>query len=178
VARDDADDADPHDDAEDTADDRSDVAADDAAEDEKSQAVGTGEGDGRRQSGAGDLVPLAAWARGRADDTGAVPKHASTSLTIVLAVVNRKNPDLHELPPTDTTVLAISPGVGTREELARLAVAVDDTGRWLDGVVLADPDATDRTTGRHTLEERARQTPLPLRATGVSPSTSAFNDRG
>jgi hypothetical protein len=107
-----------------------------------------------------------------------IPRHASTSLTIVLAVVNRKNLDLRELPPTDTTVLAISPGVGTREELARLAVAVDDTGRWLDGVVIADPDATDRTTGRHTLEERARQTPLPLRATGVPPSTAAFNDRG
>jgi capsular polysaccharide biosynthesis protein len=99
-------------------------------------------------------------------------------LTIVFAVADRREPTLREVPATAVTVLAISPGVGTREELARLAVAVDDAGRRIDGVVVADPDPSDRTTGRRTLDERAMQAPLPVRLTGPSQvSMSAGNRR-
>jgi hypothetical protein len=63
-------------------------------------------------------------------------------------------------------MLAVSPGVATRQELARLAVAVDDTGRQIDGVVVAHQDPSDRTTGRRTLDQRAVQAPLPIRMTG------------
>ena len=99
-------------------------------------------------------------------------------LTIVFTVADRKEPTLVDLPSTAATMLAISPGVGTREELARLAVAVDDAGRRIDGVVVADPDPADRTTGRHTLDERAVQAPLPVRMTGPSQvSTSGGNRR-
>jgi capsular polysaccharide biosynthesis protein len=102
------------------------------------------------------------------------PTHRSVDLTIVLAVADREEPRLQAVPATAVTVLAISPGVGTREELARLAVAVDDAGRRIDGIVVADPDLSDRTTGRRTLEERALQAPLPVRMTGSSKvSTSA-----
>jgi hypothetical protein len=94
--------------------------------------------------------------------------HRSVDLTIVFAVADRTEPTIGEVPATAVTVLAISPGVGTREELARLAVAVDDAGRRIDGVVVADPDPSDRTTGRRTLDERALQTPLPMRLTGPS----------
>jgi capsular polysaccharide biosynthesis protein len=92
----------------------------------------------------------------------------SVDLTIVFAVADRREPTLREVPATAVTVLAISPGVGTREELARLAVAVDDAGRRIDGVVVADPEPSDRTTGRRTLDERALQAPLPVRLTGPS----------
>jgi hypothetical protein len=92
----------------------------------------------------------------------------SVDLTIVFTVADRREPTLQGVPATAVTVLAISPGVGTREDLARLAVAVDDSGRRVDGVVVADPDPSDRTTGRRTLEERALQAPLPVRMTGTS----------
>lgn len=92
----------------------------------------------------------------------------SVDLTIVFAVADRREPTLLEAPSTAVTMLAISPGVGTREELARLAVAVDDAGGRIDGVVIADPDPSDRTTGRRTLDERALQAPLPVRLTGPS----------
>jgi capsular polysaccharide biosynthesis protein len=92
----------------------------------------------------------------------------SIDLTIVFAVADRRRPTLHGVPATAATMLAISPGVGTREELARLAVAVDDAGRRIDGVVVADPDPSDRTTGRRTLDQRAMQAPLPVRMTGPS----------
>jgi len=104
--------------------------------------------------------------------------HYEADLTIVFAIADRKEPSLLDVPPTAATMLAISPGIGTREELARLAVAVDDAGRRIDGVVVADPDPADRTTGRHTLDERAMQTPLPVRMTGPSQvSTSASTRR-
>jgi len=98
-------------------------------------------------------------------------------LTIVFTVADRKEPSLLDVPPTAATMLAISPGVGTREELARLAVAVDDAGRRIDGVVVADPDPSDPTTGRHTLDERAMQTPLPVRMTGPSQISMSASSR-
>jgi hypothetical protein len=66
-------------------------------------------------------------------------------------------------------VLAIATGAATEEELARLAVVVDDAGRRIDGIVVTDPDRSDRTTGRYALEERPRQAALPMRLTGVRP---------
>jgi capsular polysaccharide biosynthesis protein len=107
-----------------------------------------------------------------------VPKHALTDLTVVLAVADRREPTLSGLPATAVTVLAISPGFGNREELARLAVAVDDSGRRIDGIIIADPDPADATTGRRTLDERALETPLPVRTTGVSQLPLAGGDRG
>jgi capsular polysaccharide biosynthesis protein len=106
------------------------------------------------------------------------PTHRSVDLTIVLAVADREEPTLQEVPATAVTVLAISPGVGTREDLARLAVAVDDAGRRIDGIVVADPDPSDRTTGRRTLDERALQAPLPVRMTGPSRVSAWASGRG
>jgi hypothetical protein len=107
-----------------------------------------------------------------------LPKHAVPDITIVLAVADRREPTLSGLPDTEVTMLAISPGLGNREELARLAVAVDDAGRRIDGIVIADPDPADATTGRRTLDERALETPLPVRTTGVSHLPLAGNERG
>jgi hypothetical protein len=107
-----------------------------------------------------------------------VPKHHSADLTIVLAVADTDEPELHKVPPTEVTVLALAPGVASREQLARLAVAVDDGGRRIDGVVVANPDPSDRTTGRRTLEERARQAPLPVRITGIGQTPMSGTERG
>jgi hypothetical protein len=98
-------------------------------------------------------------------------------LTIVFTVADRKEPTLEGVPATAVSMLAISPGVGTREDLARLAIAVDDVGRRIDGVVVADPDPSDRTTGRHTLDERAVQAPLPVRMTGPSQVSTSVSSR-
>jgi capsular polysaccharide biosynthesis protein len=103
-----------------------------------------------------------------AADTHEMRMPRTADLTIVFTVADRKEPTLGGVPNTAVTLLAISPGVGTREELARLAVAVDDAGRRIDGVVIADPDPSDRTTGRRTLDQRAMQAPLPVRMTGPS----------
>ena len=55
-----------------------------------------------------------------------------------------------------------------------MAVAVDDAGHRIDGIVVADPDQTDRTSGRHTMDERSRRPRSYRRASQASrPSDDA-----
>jgi hypothetical protein len=64
----------------------------------------------------------------------------------------------------------VAAATATEQELAHVAVAVDDAGRRIDGVIVADPDQTDRTSGRRTMDERSRQVALPMRLTGIGAS--------
>jgi hypothetical protein len=49
---------------------------------------------------------------------------------------------------TTTTVLAVTSGAASAEQLARVAVSVTADGRDIAGILVADPDSSDRTTGR------------------------------
>jgi capsular polysaccharide biosynthesis protein len=100
----------------------------------------------------------------------------TADLTITLVVVDRSRPDLGDAPTTAATILAVAAATATEQELARVAVAVDDTGRRIDGVVVADPDRTDRTSGRQTLDERSRRAVLPKRLTGIGSSDVTTGD--
>ncbi len=104
-------------------------------------------------------------------DTQATDKQG-VDLTVVLAVVDRRKPELLELPTTSVTVLALSAGSATAEDLARTAVTCDDADRRIAGIMVADPDDLDRTTGRLMQLERLQQVPLPTRLTGV-PTTKS-----
>jgi hypothetical protein len=99
-------------------------------------------------------------------------------MTVVLTVVDPGGPDLGAVPRTASTLLAVAAGTATKVELARLAVAVDSSGRQVDGVIVADPDPADRTTGRQTLDRRVRQASLPLRVTGASSAVRRGVRRG
>jgi hypothetical protein len=88
-----------------------------------------------------------------------------SELTVVLAVVNRSQPGLERVPPSDALVLAVSSGAATAEDLALLAVAVDEAGLRFDGIIVADPDRLDRTSGRAVQQERPPRS-APARLTG------------
>jgi hypothetical protein len=107
---------------------------------------------------------------------GEVPDGETIDLTIVLIVADRRQPDLGDPPTTAATVLAVAAATATEQELARVAVAVDDAGRRIDGIIVADPDRTDRTTGRRTMDERSRQVALPMRLTGIGSSDVTAGD--
>jgi hypothetical protein len=68
-----------------------------------------------------------------------------------------------------SVVLAVSARAASSEDLARAAVVAYESGFRISGVVLADPDPFDRTTGRLLLHERLQQRPLPSRASGPRP---------
>jgi hypothetical protein len=107
---------------------------------------------------------------------GEVPDGAKIDMTVTLVVADRKQPELSDVPTSATTILSVASGTATEQELARVALAVDDATRRIDGILLADPDQTDRTSGRHTMEERSRQAVLPVRLTGIATFNSAASD--
>jgi hypothetical protein len=104
--------------------------------------------------------------------TGEVRAGEVIDLNIVLAILDRNDPQLRNTVTggnlqTEHTLLAVAAGAATAEDLARLAVSLDDAGKRLDGIVVADPDPTDRTTGRQGVSDRSRQVALPMRLSGV-----------
>jgi len=88
-------------------------------------------------------------------------------LTVVLAVLDRQEPKLLDLPADTVVVLALSAGSATAQELARAAVAVDEAGERIRAIVVTDPDHLDRTSGRLLQYDRVRQIPLPTRLTST-----------
>jgi capsular polysaccharide biosynthesis protein len=95
------------------------------------------------------------------------------ALTVVLAVVDPHRPALSDLPPTEVAVLAVSSGTATAEDLARVAVVADEAGHRITGVILADPDDLDRTTGRTFPHEQTPLTAQPARLTRAGEDSSA-----
>ncbi len=69
-------------------------------------------------------------------------------LTVIIDVVDPQAPRAVGVAQATATVLGVSAGAATAEELARVAVGVADGGRRIAGILLADPDPADETTGR------------------------------
>jgi capsular polysaccharide biosynthesis protein len=95
----------------------------------------------------------------------------SPALTIHLVVVDRDAPHLDGSERTTNTIIALSSGVVTAEELARLAVAAAASDRDIDGLVVTDPDPTDRTIGRVSQSARRSNSRLPTLLTGTARRT-------
>jgi capsular polysaccharide biosynthesis protein len=72
---------------------------------------------------------------------------AGGGLTVAVAVVDSRSPRLAAVPAT-ATVLGVSAGAATAEQLARVALSLTSTGADISGIMVADPDPGDRTTGR------------------------------
>ena len=100
-------------------------------------------------------------------DTGGHDERQA-DLTVVLAILDRHEPKLLDVPANSAVVLAVSAGSATAEELARAAMSVDEAGERIHGVVVVNPDNLDRTTGRLLQHDRLRQPPLPVRLTGYA----------
>ena len=89
------------------------------------------------------------------------------ALTVVVSVVDDRTPQLPGITPT-TTLLGISSGVATAEQLARVAVAADAEGGEITGILVADPEPTDHTTGRLPQLSRPAHRRQPTRLKGVT----------
>lgn len=89
-------------------------------------------------------------------------------LVVHCMTVSRQQPEALLVHVDDVaTLLVVSAGAASAEELARVALAADDAGIPLQGIVVANPDPLDRTTGRLPAE-RAVLAPLPSLMTGVT----------
>jgi capsular polysaccharide biosynthesis protein len=89
-------------------------------------------------------------------------------LTVVVVVVDARSPRMPGTVQTAVTVLGVSAGKTTAEQLARVAVSAVSDGREITGILVADPEPTDRTTGRIPQLPRPAQRRLPTRLKGLT----------
>jgi capsular polysaccharide biosynthesis protein len=87
------------------------------------------------------------------------------ALIVVVAVVDSRAPEMPATVRTAATVIGVSAGRATAEQLARAAVAASADGRDVTGIIVADPESTDQTTGRvpHLIRPSRRRLPNRLR---------------
>ncbi len=81
-------------------------------------------------------------------EDGDIHGHLHAGLLITVVVVDAEKPEIAGTARTTATVLGVSPGATTAEQLARAAVVVAADGRDVSGILVADPEPGDRTSGR------------------------------
>ncbi len=96
-------------------------------------------------------------------DEGYFGEVADAKLTVVVIVVDGRAPRVPDTMRTATTVLGVSAGAVTADQLARAAMSAAVDGRELAGILVANPEQTDRTTGRIPQLPRPRRRRLPTR---------------
>jgi capsular polysaccharide biosynthesis protein len=92
-------------------------------------------------------------------------------LTVVVAVVDGQNPQVADTTRTTATVLGVSAGAVTAEQVARVAASAAAVGRDVTGILVADPDPDDHTTGRLPQLARPAHRKGPTRMTGTTAET-------
>jgi capsular polysaccharide biosynthesis protein len=89
----------------------------------------------------------------------------SGGLVVVVAVVDGRAPRVAATMRATTTVLGVTSGVVTAQQLARIAASAAGGGRDIIGILVADPDPGDPTTGRLPQLARLGQRRMPTRMT-------------
>ncbi len=89
------------------------------------------------------------------------------TFVVVVAVVDGRAPLVPHTVPTAATVLGVSAGRTTAEELARAAVAASADGREIAGILVADPDPADQSSGRIPRLAPPSHRQLPTRVNDV-----------
>jgi capsular polysaccharide biosynthesis protein len=97
-------------------------------------------------------------------DAEAQPEAA---LTVVVAVVDDRSPRMPDTIRTAATLLGVSAGVATADQLARVAVSAAADDHEIIGLLVADPDSADATTGLLPQLGRQGQRRMPTRLTGM-----------
>lgn len=87
------------------------------------------------------------------------------ALIIVVAVIDSRAPKIPDIMRTTAAVIGVSAGAATAEQLAQVAVVASADGREITGILVADPDPADRTTGRipHVVPPTQRRMPSRLK---------------
>ena len=92
-------------------------------------------------------------------------------LSVVVAVVDRKAPSVAQTLRAATTVLGVTSGAATAEELARVVASAVGDGRVVSGILVANPSRLDQTTGRVAHLAQPGQNMMPTRMTDAVTGT-------
>jgi capsular polysaccharide biosynthesis protein len=101
-------------------------------------------------------------------DGAGAGRPGDAALTTVVAVVDPQTPRVADTIRTTATVLGVSAGRATAEQLAQVAASLAADGRQIAGILVADPDSADHTSGRVPQLAPASHRRLPTRLTGTS----------
>ncbi|HEX7270254.1 MAG TPA: hypothetical protein VF256_22905 [Streptosporangiaceae bacterium] len=104
----------------------------------------------------------------RQPDGAGAGRQPDAALTTIVAVVDAQTPRVADTVRTTATVLGVSAGRTTAEQLARVAASLAADGRQIAGILVADPDSADHTTGRVPQLAPPSHRRLPTRLTGTS----------
>ncbi len=92
-------------------------------------------------------------------------------LTVVVTTVDGQSPRMPDTMRTTTTVLAVSAGATTADQLARVAVSAASDGHEVVGILVADPEPDDNTTGQIPQLARPVRPRRPTRLNGLTTET-------
>jgi capsular polysaccharide biosynthesis protein len=98
------------------------------------------------------------------DDLGLQP---TAALSVVATVVDDRAPRVVGPMRTGATLLGVSAGAATAEQLARVAASAAANGYRITGILVANPDPADPTTGRVPQLARPAQGRMPEHLTGT-----------
>ena len=107
-----------------------------------------------------------------ADHDDRTPRPPGVKLTVIVAVVDGRAPRVADTMSAGATVLGVSAGAATAAQLARIAVSAAESDRQIDGILVADPDPSDHTTGRVPQLAQPTQRRMPTRLTGTTTGTT------
>jgi capsular polysaccharide biosynthesis protein len=106
--------------------------------------------------------------RAIAYSAGDAHKPSDAALTVLVTVVDSRTPRVPDTMRTTTTLLGVSAGAATADQLARVAMSAAADGREITGILVADPEPDDRTTGRVPQLARPVHRRLPTRLAGMT----------
>ena len=81
-------------------------------------------------------------------DDESIDRLPGAELIIAVAVIDADKPEIAHTVRTTATVLGVSAAAATAEQMARAAVVAAADGREITGILIADPEPTDRSSGR------------------------------
>lgn len=104
-------------------------------------------------------------------DNGDVGRLPGAALSVVIVVVDPKEPKVTDRMHTSATMLGVSAGAATAEQLARVAAKVATHGSYIAGVLVANPESDDQTTGRLPHLARPVQRRVTVAVAGIPTET-------
>jgi capsular polysaccharide biosynthesis protein len=101
-------------------------------------------------------------------DSSNAEQRPDAELTVVVAVVDNRNPQVPDTITTTAALLGVSAGAVTADQLARVVVNAVSHGSEITGILVADPDSDDATSGRLAQLGQRAQLRMPTRMTGIA----------
>lgn len=89
-------------------------------------------------------------------------------LSVIVGVVDGRTPRVGQTMRAEVTLLAVTAGVATAEQLTRVYASAAADGRAIGGVLVANPIPNDETAGRMPQITRPEQARMPTRMTGAA----------